>query len=581
MTSAIKFLIKYVRPYPALFLYLSLIIVVAIAFKITAPILTGRFIDRALSGADVRSLIILAIAALLLTVSSHLLGLIEAIVAEQLSWNATNALRLNLAEHVLNLDYQFHTAITPGELIERVDGDVSQLAKFFSRLVVNVVTNLILMFAIVVVLLSTDWRIGTGVFLILTVAFVGAPIVRRRASPAFQAERQASAESYGYLSEYLEGLEDIRAGGEVARASVEHGFLMQLRNWREKTVRSQMWGYVLMSSTFGIFTLAVAFALGMGGYLVLNDLLTIGGLFAVIRLVELLREPMTRLRDEVHNLQQSIASLTRVQHLLAETPRIVDGPGADLPETPLSVEWRHVSFGYRESDFVLRNVSLRIEPGRILGIVGRTGSGKSTFARMVPRYLDPDVGQVLLGGHDLRTLKLADLRAQIGVVSQDATLLSASVRENLTMFAPIDPSADVALLETLHAFGLGDWLASLPNGLDTRIGPGGIGLSAGEAQLLCCARIALLDPGVVLLDEASARLDPVSERKLHDALARLLDGRTAIIIAHRLDTLAFADDIAVFDDGIIKEHGPRDTLSSNLESHFAALLQVDRQEQHG
>ena len=579
MITSLQFLRRYVRPHTKLFFILAGVLLLAIALKVVTPILTGRFIDRALAGSEMRDLIAIAIAALLFSVGSQLLDVLETALAEQLSWNATNALRLDLAEHVLNLDYQFHTGVTPGELIERVDGDASQLAKFFSRFIVNIVSNVLLILLIISILMASDWRIGAGVTAITALAFLGAPMIRKRASPAWQAERQTTAETYGFLSEYLEGLEDIRAGGPAARTHVELSFLALLQRWYRRTMRAQMWGYALMSTTNGIFSLALTFSLGMGGYLVRSDALTLGGLFAVIRLVTLLREPMTRLRDEVQDLQQSAASLSRVQNLLAEQPRIVDGPGGELPDGPLSVEWRDVSFAYQSGPPVLRNVSLNVEAGKILGIVGRTGSGKSTLTRFIPRYLDPDQGAVFVGGQDVRNLKLADLRSRIGVVSQDAMLLNASLRDNLTLFAPIDRAHDEGLVTELHLFGLGDWFDALPDGLDTELGPGtGVGLSAGEAQLVCCVRIALLDPAIILLDEASARLDPVSERTLHAALGKLIEGRTAIIIAHRLDTLAFADEIAVIQNGEVLESGPRDVLALDSDSHFSALLRLDRQE---
>jgi ABC-type multidrug transport system fused ATPase/permease subunit len=220
-------------------------------------------------------------------------------------------------------------------------------------------------------------------------------------------------------------------------------------------------------------------------------------------------------------------------------------------------------------------MTLSLAPGQILGLLGRTGSGKTTLSRLLLRLYDPQAGAVRLGGVDLRDLALADLRGRVGVVTQDVQLFHASLRENLRFF---DPSVDDArIAAALAELGMGEWLAGLPQGLDTLVG-GGQGLSAGEAQLLAFARVFLKDPGLIILDEASSRLDPASERLLERAVGRLLAGRSAIIIAHRLGTVQRADQIAILDGGRLAEHGPRAALAGDPESRFSRLLRGGMQE---
>jgi ABC-type multidrug transport system fused ATPase/permease subunit len=240
------------------------------------------------------------------------------------------------------------------------------------------------------------------------------------------------------------------------------------------------------------------------------------------------------------------------------------------------VELDGVSFGYAEDAPVLRDISVCLKPGRVLGVVGRTGSGKTTLTRLLPRFHDPLAGVVRLGGVDLRMVRLAAVRARIGLVTQEVHLFNASVRDNLTLFD--DDVPDDRLSAVLDTLDLAGWLRELPRGLDTPLGPGGAGLSAGQAQMLACARVFLRDPDLVILDEASSRLDPATERLVHTALGRLLDGRTGIIVAHRLATIAYADDILVLEDGQVREHGPRLALAADPASRFAELLRVAAEE---
>jgi ABC-type multidrug transport system fused ATPase/permease subunit len=248
----------------------------------------------------------------------------------------------------------------------------------------------------------------------------------------------------------------------------------------------------------------------------------------------------------------------------------VDGARVDFPAGPLSVEFRDISFAYDEGDMVARDINFSIVPGHVLGLLGRTGSGKTTITRLLLRLYDPSAGSIRLGGVELRAAHRSDLRKHIGVVTQDVQLFRATVRDNLTLF---DQTIDDALIvAALADLGLEDWRQALPHGLDTMLASGGGGLSAGEAQLLAFTRVFLRNPGVVVLDEASSRLDPATERLIEHAVDKLLTGRTGIIIAHRLGTVRRADEILILDDGRVAEYGNREALSRDPASRFATLL---------
>jgi ABC-type multidrug transport system fused ATPase/permease subunit len=553
---------------------LATILCGTIALHVVTPLVVSRFIDRATTGAALDDLIFLALLTMGLALAGQVLAVAETYVAEHVSWVATNALRADILAHLLRLDASFHTAHTPGELIERADGDVATLARFFSRFVVSILGNGVLILGVLGLLAFVDWRVGLGLGSFVTLALIAMLRIRAAATPMWAAERQANANFYGFLGDYLSGLEDVRSSG--AGAFVLRRCAEVMRSWLAVTRRAQMRGYAMVASSQGLFALGTIAAFGVSAVLFKDGTLTIGAVYLIFRYTEMLRQPTEQIRNEVQDLQQADASINRIEALLCTAPRLVDGSGAALPPGPLSVELAGVSFSYTPESPVLWNVSVRLEPGRVLGVVGRTGSGKSTLTRLLPRFYDPLVGVVRLGGVDLRAVRLSAVRERIGLVSQDVHLFNASVRDNLTLFDSGVP--DDRIRAVLDRLGLADWLGELPHGLNTLLGSGGVGLSAGQAQMLACARIFLRDPDVVILDEASSRLDPATERLVHTALGRLFEGRTGIIVAHRLSTVAYADDILVLDDGRVCEYGPRRTLAADLSSHFARLLRVAAEE---
>jgi len=569
-----RLLSRYLRPEWPRVCALAAILCATIGLQVVAPLVASRFIDRATSGAALRELIFLALLTMGLALVRQIGAVAETYLAENVSWAATNALRADLLTHLLRLDATFHNAHTAGELIERVDGDVGTLARFFSRFVVLVIGNGLLVLGMLALLIAVDWRVGLGLGLFVALAVIAMLRIRAAASPSWTAERQASADFYGFLGEHLAGLEDVRssgAGQHVLRRCAE-----VMRSWFAATKAAQMKGYGLVASSQGLFALGTVAAFAVSAMLFRAGTLTIGTVYLIFQYTVMLRQPTEQLRNEIQDLQQADASLGRIEGLLRVAPRLVDGPGDALPSGPLGVELEAVSFDYGEAAPGLRDVSVRLEPGRVLGVVGRTGSGKTTLTRLLARFYDPQVGTVRLGGVDLRAVRLAAVRARIGLVTQEVHFFDASVRDNLTIFD--DRVPDERIVEVLETVGLGAWLRRLPDGLATPLGSGGAGLSAGQAQVLACARIFLCDPAVVILDEASSRLDPATEQLVQTALGRLLAGRTGIIVAHRLSTIALADDILVLEGGRVREHGSRVALAADPGSRFAALLQLGKEE---
>ena len=567
-----RLLSSYLRPERTNMFLLALILLGAIAVQVITPLATSRFIDRAVAGDSGRSLVLLALLTIALALAGQCLAVAETYVAENVSWAATNALRADLLAHLLRLDAGFHASHTSGELIERVDGDVAALARFFSRFVVTVLGNVLLVCGVLALLFVVDWRIGLSLSAFVIVALGAMVWIRARATPFSARERQAAAEFYGVAGEIVNGLEDVRSSG--AEAFILRRCAISMRAWFSAALPAQVRGYALVATGDGMFGLGAAAVFGLSCVLFRDGALTIGAVYLIYRYTEMLRQPTEQIRNEVQDLQHADASMLRVEALLATTPRLLDGSQEALPPGPLSIEMAGVSFHYANGVPVLRDLDLRVEPGRVLGVVGRTGAGKTTLTRLIPRLYDPTCGTVRLGGVDLRAVNLRGVRSRTGVVTQDVRLFNASLRDNLTLFDDAIP--DTGIEAALEALGLGSWFGALPHGLETMLSTAG--LSAGEAQVLACARIMLRDPDVVILDEASSRLDPATERLVQNAMHRLLQGRTGIIIAHRLDTIALADDVLVLDEGRIQEIGPRLVLASDPSSRFSALLRLDAEE---
>ena len=296
----------------------------------------------------------------------------------------------------------------------------------------------------------------------------------------------------------------------------------------------------------------------------------------------MLRRPIEQLRHELEDMQQAVASIARVEELLRVESRLPVGAGVALPGGALAVELDRVSFAYEPTEgegqeatgLVLRDVSLRLPPGRVLGVLGRTGSGKTTLARLLLRFYDPTAGAVRVGGIDLREAALDDVRRRSTMLTQDVQLFHASVRDNLTFFD--DTIEDTRIEAVLDRIGLANWLRGPARGTDGRAALASEmranELSAGEAQLLAFARVFLRDPGLVILDEASSRLDPATERHIEEAIDALFEGRTGVVIAHRLATVHRCDDILILEEGRVLESGSREALAGDPSSRFAALL---------
>lgn len=567
-----RLLRHYLAPQKRQVAFLAIWIFSGIALQLYLPRLLRNFIDLSLAGGDHHRLVLAAILFIAIGLVNQGLAALSTWFSSRIGWRATNVMREDLARHCLDLDMGFHHSRTPGEMIERIDSDVTNLSNFFSKFAVEVLGGFCLLGGVLILLFVEDFR--AGILLSFFTLAAGLVLYRFRNIGVAQAElqREANSRLFGFMEEQLAGIEDIRANG--GGPYVLDGFYRHNHFFFHQTRKSWMLTFSLYFITMGLFHVGHVLALGMGAWLYFEGSVTLGTVLLFFQYTDLLRMPLQEITRQLQDLQNATAGMRRVDELLAIRSKLPRGRDAALPDGPLGVRFEDVVFGYRDDQQVLDGLTFDLPPGASLGLIGRTGSGKTTIARLLLRLYDPRSGNVKVGGLDVRDAERRSLRHHVGVVTQDVQLFNATLRDNLTFFDRSIP--DEKIISVMEQLGLSTWFASFSGGLDRVLPAEGGGISAGEAQLLAFTRIFLRDPGLVILDEPSSRMDPVTQEMVKRAFALLLRNRTAIIIAHRLDTLEQVDRILLLENGRAVEQGRRDKLAANPQSRFARLLALGR-----
>ncbi len=577
-----ELLARYLRAQLGAVGVLAALVVGNVGLQLLSPQILRYFVDTATAGGALQTLTIAAGIYVGAALAQQLVSIGVAYAGERVAWRATNALRADLTLHCLRLDPLFHQQHPPGQMIERIDGDVNALANFFSQFLLLLVANALFLVGMLVLIAREQWLIGLVLALFAAAMFLLMTRMQARVVPYLKAMSQAAAELFGFLEERLAGIEDVQARGagpyvlrlyhRYARARFERMLATMY------TPPNVVLGFVQAAFVGGnVIALAMAATFFAAGEL------TLGTVFMIYLYANTLAQPIRTLTDQLQDFQRATAGIQRLVELTRLKSAVWEGAGQSafvsgggarrrLPAGPLAVSLEGVRFSYPAGGEVLSGLSFDVPPGRMLGLLGRTGSGKTTVGRLLARLYDPREGVVRLGGVDLREADVRDVRRRVGVVTQEVQLLNASVRDNLTLFD--DGVSDARLVEVIERLALDDWYRRLPRGLDTRLAAGASDLSAGEAQLLAFARVFLRDPGLVILDEASSRLDPVTEVRVERAVGELVKERTAVVIAHRLATVERVDNVLIIDAGRVVEMGERAVLAADRNSRLATLLRT-------
>lgn len=574
-TSRWRALAALLRPDAKRWGWVGAIVALSSAMALAGPLVVRQIVDDARSGATANQLVRLAGVFLAIAVGTQLLTVAFTWFATVTAWHTTNDIRVRLAAHVLGLDHEFHRKHTPGELIQRVDGDVTSVSDFLGQVVPRVVGAAAMVFGMIIVLAVVDWRlaVGAAVYVVLSALLIVKG--RHRAVGEASDEMGAYAKLYGGIEERLTAAEDLRANGAGAHAMWR--FIGESAGALNSAVRRESAFLRLWWAVQGSVAVGASVSLVSGAVLVNSGAISLGTAFLMFQYVLLLERPLEDVVHQLETVQKANGAMVRVIDLLALQPAIVDNGTISPAAGPLSVEFDAVSFQYdddadgpeNDTEQVLRDIAMTIAPGRSVGVVGRTGSGKTTLSRLVLRLIEATNGELRLGGVPIANIPISELRRRVAMIPQEVELFSGTVRDNVTLFdpAPTDQQVETALqragLDTL-----------VDGGIHRELGSGGAGLSAGEAQLLALARVWVRNPDLVVLDEATSRADPETEIRLEAAVAELIKGRTTLIIAHRLSTLRHVDEIVVIDHGAIVEHGDRDVLVADHNSRFHRLLNL-------
>ena len=565
----VRWLLGLLRPYRRNVVLMFVALIAATAAGLAPPYLVGRAIDDGITAGDQTALYVIVGlfvgSALLFWAATYAQTYLVGWVGQR----ALQDLRQRIFAHLQGMSIGFFTRNRPGVLISRLTNDVQALDSLVTDGIVTLFSSTLTLVGVVVILLFLDVPLALVTFLTFPLLAVGSVIFRIVAADAYRRTRETIAGITAHLQETLSGVRVVRSFGQERR----HVWRMEELN--EENREANMKTVYLNASYFPAVELlsavGTAVILLYGGYRALDGDVSIGVVVAFVGYLQAFFDPIQQISQLYTTYQQGMAALDKIFELLDTEPDLTDRPGAVDPGTLRGeIELEDVSFSYGPSPFggdgagpaepgwALREVDLHVPPGQTVALVGETGAGKSTLAKLVARFYDPQEGRVLVDGNDLRDLRASCLRSQLGIVPQEGFLFSGTVRENIAFGRP--EASDEEIRAAAAAVGANEFIARLPQALDTEVGERGSQLSAGQRQLIAFARALVADPRILILDEATSNVDVRTERVIERGLERLLVGRTALVIAHRLSTVRRAGRIVVLEGGRIAESGTHEEL---------------------
>jgi ABC-type multidrug transport system fused ATPase/permease subunit len=559
----VRWMLGLLRPYRSRVAVMLVAVLVVTAAGLAPPYLAGKAVDSGILAGDVGALDLIVAAFVAAAVLYAAASYVQTYLVGWVGTRALQDLRERVFAHLQAMSIGFFTRRSPGVLISRMTNDIEALNQLVTDGVVTMLSSTLTLVGVVVILLLLDVQLALVTFLTFPLLAAASIAFRIISHGAYRATRERIAAVTAYLQETLSGVRVVRSFGQEPRhraAMTELNEANREANMKTVYLNASYFPAVELLSAVGMAAIIL-----YGGTQAIDEAIKVGVLIAFIGYLQVFFQPIQELSQLYTTYQQGMAAMDKIFDLLDTKPDMVDAPDAVDPGALRGeIEMDGVWFSYSDEgpppqdSWALREIDLHVPPGQTLALVGATGAGKSTLAKLVARFYDPQRGHVLVDGHDLRGLQQRALRRQLGIVPQEGFLFSGSVRENIAFGRPDATLEEIEAAAT--AVGATDFIAALPEGIETQVGERGVQLSAGQRQLVAFARALLAEPRILILDEATSNVDVRTEKTIERGLERLLAGRTAIVIAHRLSTIRRAGKIVVLEGGRIAETGTHDDL---------------------